>query len=53
MLKERSGGLCRRRWHLDEMDVKLNGETHYLWRPADQEGEVLALLEQMLPLGRN
>ncbi len=31
----------RWRWHLDEMFVKINGETHYLWRAVDQEGEVL------------
>ena len=31
----------RRRWHLDEMFVKINGETHYLWRAVDHEGEVL------------
>jgi putative transposase len=29
------------RWHLDEVFVKINGETHYLWRAVDQEGEVL------------
>jgi putative transposase len=29
------------RWHLDEMVVKINGETHYLWRAVDHEGEVL------------
>ena len=29
------------RWHLDEMYVKLRGETHYLWRAVDHEGEVL------------
>ncbi len=29
------------RWRLDEMIVKINGETHYLWRAVDQEGEVL------------
>ena len=29
------------RWHLDEMFVKINGETHYLWRAVDLEGEVL------------
>ena len=29
------------RWHLDEMLVKINGETHHLWRVVDQEGEVL------------
>ena len=29
------------RWHLDEVFVKINGETHYLWRAVDREGEVL------------
>ena len=29
------------RWHLDEMFVKINDETHYLWRAVDQEGEFL------------
>ena len=29
---------CR---HLYEMFVKINGETHNLWRAVDQEGEVL------------
>ncbi len=29
------------RWHLDELFVKINGETHYLWRAVDHEGEVL------------
>ncbi|MGE6696661.1 IS6 family transposase [Hyphomonas sp. NPDC076900] len=29
------------RWHLDEMFVKICGETHYLWRAVDHEGEVL------------
>ena len=28
-------------WHLDEVFVKINCETHYLWRAVDQEGEVL------------
>lgn len=31
----------RWRWHLDEIFVKINGETHYLWRAAEREGEVL------------
>ena len=29
------------RWHLDEVFVKIGGETQYLWRAVDQEGEVL------------
>ncbi len=28
-------------WHLDEVFVRINGETHYLWRAIDHEGEVL------------
>jgi putative transposase len=28
-------------WHLDEVFVKINCETHYLWRAVDHEGEVL------------
>jgi len=28
-------------WYLDEVFVKINGETHYLWRAFDHEGEVL------------
>jgi len=34
-------GLPQWRWHLDEMFVRINGETHYLWRAVDHEGEVL------------
>ena len=30
-----------RRWHLDEVFVKINGMKHYLWRAVDHEGEVL------------
>ena len=30
-----------RRWHLDQMFVKINGVKHYLWRAVDHEGEVL------------
>mgnify|MGYP003115985761 CR=1 FL=1 len=29
------------KWHLDEVFVKINGKTHYLWRAVDHEGEVL------------
>lgn len=29
------------RWHLDEVYVKINGVTHYLWRAVNHEGEVL------------
>ena len=30
-----------RRWHLDEVYMKINGEMRYLWRAVDHEGEVL------------
>ena len=41
--KRRISGMnsSHRRWHLDEMFVKVNGERHYLWRAVDHEGEVL------------
>lgn len=29
------------RWHLDEVFAKINGETEYLWRAVDHEGEIL------------
>lgn len=28
-------------WHLDEVFVKVRGETHYFWRAVDHEGEVM------------
>ena len=28
-------------WRLDEVDVRINGVQHYLWRAVDHEGEVL------------
>ena len=28
------------RWHLDEVCVRINGTTPYLWRAVDHEGEV-------------
>jgi putative transposase len=36
-----SHSYSRWRWHPDEVFVKINGETHYLWRAVDHEGEVL------------
>ena len=29
------------RWHLDEVFDRINGDTYYLWRAVDHEGEVL------------
>jgi putative transposase len=37
----RNQSYSRWRWHLDEVFVRINGETHYLWRAVDHEGEVL------------
>ena len=45
-----ANGLRRRRpclgdkWHLDEVFIKINGKTHYLWRAVDQHGNVLDIL---------
>jgi putative transposase len=45
-----ANGLRRRRarpgdkWHLDEVFIKINGKTHYLWRAVDQQGSVLDIL---------
>ena len=37
----RMTGFRHWRWHVDEVFVKINGETHYLWRAVDHEGEIL------------
>ena len=37
----RMKGFRHWRWHLDEVYVKINGATHYLWRAVDHEGEIL------------
>jgi len=34
------------KWHLDEVFLKINGQTYYLWRAVDQEGTVLDVLVQ-------
>ncbi len=34
------------KWHLDEMEIKIDGEKHYLWRAVDQQGQILDLLVQ-------
>ena len=34
------------KWHLDEVFVKINGVTPYLWRTVDQHGNVLDVLVQ-------
>ena len=50
--KQYADGLRRRRarsgdkWQLDEVFLKINGVTHYLWRAVDQNGVVLDILVQ-------
>ncbi len=34
------------KWHLDEVVLKINGMTHWLWRAVDQAGIVLDVLVQ-------
>jgi putative transposase len=34
------------KWHLDEVCLKINGQTQYLWRAVDQDGIVLDILVQ-------
>ena len=48
-----AGGLRRRRarppgdtWHLDEVQLKINGRTHWRWRAVDQDGIVRDILVQ-------
>ena len=44
-----AGLRCRRRpaagtWHVDEVQRKIKGKKHWLWRAGDQDGLVLAIL---------
>ncbi|MGI8647270.1 MAG: IS6 family transposase [Mycobacteriales bacterium] len=32
------------KWHLDEVFIKVNGKTHYLWRALDQDRNILDIL---------
>ncbi len=33
-------------WHIDEVQLKINGRTHWLWRAVDQDGTVRDILVQ-------
>jgi putative transposase len=50
--QEYANALRRRRpktgdkWYLDEVFLKINGKTAYLWRAVDQDGHVLDILVQ-------
>ena len=34
------------KWHCDEVQVKINGRTYYLWRAVDRDGIELSILVQ-------
>src|SRR4051812_22851962 len=34
------------KWHLDEVQIKIAGKKHWLWRAVDQDGSVLDVLVQ-------
>jgi putative transposase len=34
------------KWHLDEVQLKIEGKPHWLWRAVDKHGVVLDLLVQ-------
>src|SRR4051812_31538568 len=34
------------KWHLDEVQIRIAGEKHWLWRAVDQDGTVLDVLVQ-------
>ena len=36
----------RDKWHLDEVQIKIAGRKHWLWRAVDQDGIVLDVLVQ-------
>ena len=40
----RRRGQAGDKWHIDEVFIKINGRTHYLWRAVDQDGMVLDIL---------
>ncbi len=33
-------------WHLDGVFVKIRGQSHYLWRAVDEDGDVIDILVQ-------
>jgi putative transposase len=40
--RRRAGGT----WHLDEVQLKIKGKQHWLWRAVDRDGLVLDILVQ-------
>ncbi len=55
--KQYADGLRKRRartgdkWHLDEVFLKINDVTHYLWRAVDENGVVLDILANQSGIG--
>ena len=45
ILRHRQGRLGDT-WHLDELFVNIHGRLQYLWRAADQDGDVIDILVQ-------
>jgi len=49
-----AAGLRRRRagqadkWHVDEVQLKIKGQRHWLWRAVDKHGVVLDILVQFI-----
>jgi putative transposase len=41
MKKKSNNSHSNWRWHIDEVFVKINGKTYYLWRAVDHEGTIL------------
>jgi putative transposase len=35
-----------RRWHVDEVFIRINGTIHYLWRAVDHSGQIVAILDR-------
>jgi putative transposase len=40
-----------RRWHVDEVSIRISGTIHYLWRAVDQNGQVVDILVQKRGMG--
>ncbi|MDB1125325.1 DDE-type integrase/transposase/recombinase [Vibrio algarum] len=39
-------------WFMDEVDINIRGERHYLWRAVDQDGDVIDILVQKKEMER-
>jgi transposase-like protein len=48
-LQLRQPTIATRKWHLDEVALRICGHRHWLWRAADQHVDVLDILVQSSP----